>query len=416
VSSVKIVVLGGSAVGTPELVSAVRAIADRQAGIELVLVGRNASKLALVAGAARLLAASDSLVHVSHTTDAGAALEGADYVINQIRVGGLQARAFDESFPRALGLPGEETVGAGGFANAVRTIPMVLDYCRLIEQRAPNALLLTFANPSSLVQYAVSRYTSVRAIGLCDTPVTLIDGVARALQVAPGELVVDYVGMHHFGWVTGLWWRGQDVMPKALAQAAAICPGIEQAIVQALGAIPCRYLAYLFHADRILQRSLGTRTRAEELMGIEQEILADYEQALATGRKPTAQAKRGARWYEVIAGVLCALIEGRQRPAEVAPVRFILNVANGQTLPWLPQEAIIECPVLIAGGGARPLAGAAAPREVQTLIEHNCAYEMTAVQAIVERDRAAALRALLLCPMMHGYSQAAAVLDQVWPA
>jgi 6-phospho-beta-glucosidase len=416
VESVKVVVLGGSAVGTPELASALGAIPNRQTDIELVLVGRNASKLALVAEATRLLAAGDPLLHISHTTDADAALDGADYVINQVRVGGLAARAFDESFPRKLGLPGEETVGAGGFANAARTIPVVLDYARKIEQRAPSALLLTFANPSSLVQYAVSRYTRVRAIGLCDTPVTLIEGIARSLHVAPGDLVLDYVGMHHFGWVTGLWLHGQDMLPQALAQAGDICKGIEPAIVQALGAIPCRYLAYLFHPERILARQQGKRTRGEELMGIEREILADYAQAAADGRKPTAQAKRGARWYEVIALALAALIEGRQRPASVAPARAILNVINGQTLPWLPAQAIIENAVLIAGGEIRPLAGAAAPPAVQAMIKHNCAYEMAAVEAIVAHDRKAALRALLLNPMLHSYDQAAAVLDQVWPA
>jgi len=412
----RVVVLGGSAVGTPELATALGAIADRRECIELILVGRSAGKLALVADATRLLAAGDDLLRISHTTDAAAALDGAAYVINQMRVGGLEARTFDETFPRALGIPGEETVGAGGFANAVRTVPVVLEYARLIEQRAPNALLLTFANPSSLVQYAISRYTSVRAVGLCDTPVTLIEGIARGLHVAPGELIVDYVGMHHFGWVTGLWLHGQDMLPQALAQAADMCPGVEPAIVQAFGAIPCRYLAYLFHPERMLQRTLGKRTRAEELMGIEREILADYAQAQATGTKPTAQARRGARWYEVVALALAALIEGRRRPAQVAPVRAILNIVNGQTLPWLPAEAIIENPVLLAGGDIRALAGAAAPAAVRALIELNCAYEMAAVQAIVERDRAAALRALLLCPMLHGYEQAAAVLERAWPA
>ena len=412
---VKVVVLGGSGVATPELAAALAAIPQRQVAIELVLVGRNAAKLNLVAGAARLLARDDPHLTISHTTDVQAALGGAAYVINQMRVGGLEARSFDESFPRDIGLPGEETVGPGGFANATRAIPVVLEYARQIERLAPRALLITFSNPASLVQYAITRYTKVSTIGLCDSPLTLIDNIARVLGVPAADLLVDYVGMHHFGFVTGLWRHGQNLLPQALAKSADICKDIEPSIVQAMGVIPSPYFRYVFHPDRMLARQRGTRTRAEELMGIEREILDDYERALASGQKPTAQAKRSAIWYRVvIAPVLVALIEGKERPAAVPPARFLLNVSNGQMLPWLPVDAIVEAPSLIAGGEIRPLAAPQAPAMIKTLVQRNCAYEMTAAEAIVEHDRSKALQALLLNPIVHTYDQAAAVLDRVW--
>ena len=165
---IKIVVLGGSGVATPDLASALAETRGRTRPIELVLVGRSREKLETVAGVARLMTDNDPLIQVTAETDTAAALAGAEIVLNQIRVGGLEARTFDESFPHAIGLPGEETVGPGGFANASRTIPVVLEYARMIEKICPQATLLTFANPSSLVQYAITHYTAVRAVGLCD--------------------------------------------------------------------------------------------------------------------------------------------------------------------------------------------------------------------------------------------------------
>ena len=457
----KVVVLGGSGVATPELVDAIREgivhSPDRTRRgwidpIKLVLVGRSLEKLEKVAAVARHMAGDDApgdtggLLSVSHTTDAKVALSGADYVINQIRVGGLEARAFDETFPQELGLPGEETVGPGGFANASRTIPVVLEYARTMERVCPAATLLTFANPSSLVQYAITRYTQVHTIGLCDSPISLINSIAAALDTPADELTVDYVGMHHFGWVTGVWWRGRDVLPEALAKAADVARDVEPAVTQAIGAIPGAYLNYVFHPDRMLARKKGKRPRAEELIELQDEILADYERplaarmrgmstSLASDRKPVALVRRKAHWYAaIVAPVLLALIEsggpmvrwsdvpiGPHRPPSAytgcdsrRTHRFILNVVNGHTIPWLPPEAVVEVPTLLEGGRVRPLATGPVPPDVQALVQANCTYEMLAVEAIVEQDRAKALRALLVNPIVHTYDQAAGVLERVW--
>jgi len=428
-SAAKVVVLGGSGVATPELASAIVHSPGRTAPLELVLVGRTRGKLEKVAQVARLMAGEDPLLTISHSTDAEAALAGADYVINQVRVGGLEARAFDESFPLDLGLPGEETVGPGGFANASRTVPVVLEYARLMERVCPAATMLTFANPSSLVQYAITHYTTVHTIGLCDSPISLIESIAQALGAPASELTVDYIGMHHFGWVTGVWWRDRDVLPEVLAKAAEVAREVEPAIVQALGALPGAYLNYVFHPDRMLARKKGQRPRAEELIELQDEILDDYARALATGQAPAALARRKARWYTaIVAPVLLALVEqistsanrqigksaSQQGGVQVQSARFILNVVNGHTVPWLPPEAIVEVPTLLEGGRVRPLATGPVPPDVKALVQANCAYEMLAVEAIVERDQAKALRALLINPLVHTYDQAAAVLERAW--
>jgi 6-phospho-beta-glucosidase len=405
---IKIVVLGGSGVATPDLASALAETRGRTRPIELVLVGRSREKLETVAGVARLMTDNDPLIQVTAETDTAAALAGAGIVLNQIRVGGLVARTFDESFPHTLGLPGEETVGPGGFANASRTIPVVLEYARLIEKICPQATLLTFANPSSLVQYAITHYTAVRAVGLCDGPITLIQNIAAAIQSRPEDLVVDYFGMHHFGWATGVWQNGVDVLPQVLANAEKAAPDVDPVITHALGVIPGAYLNYLFHPERMLAKKLGKRTRAEELLDLQDELMAEFAACLARGEKPSGLAKRKARWYRaIITPMMLAWAEGKSD-------QLIVNLVNNGIVPWLPADAIVEVPALIQDKRFRPLAVGAIPPEVKALIQQNCTYEMLAVEAIVEHSREKALRALLINPMIPSYEQAARTLELAW--
>jgi 6-phospho-beta-glucosidase len=395
-------------VATPDLAAALAETPGRVKPIDLVLAGRSRDKLEIVAGISRLMAGNDPLIRISTETDAAAALSGAEIVLNQIRVGGLEARAFDESFPQECGLPGEETVGPGGFANASRTIPVVLEYARMMERICPTATLLTFSNPSSLVQYAITHETNLRAVGLCDGPITLIQNIAAAIGAAPEGLVVDYVGMHHFGWVTGIWQDGEDVLSQVLANAEKAAPEVDPAIPHALGVIPGLYLNYVFHPERMLAKKMGKRTRAEELLDLQDELMAEYSSCLARGEKPAGLARRKARWYRaVIAPVMLALAEGRSE-------QKIVNLTNGGIIPWLPASAIIETPALIQGKRFRPLAVGMVPLAVKALIQKNCAYEMLAVEAIIERNREKALRALLLNPLIPTYEQAEWTLEKAW--
>src|SRR5579864_1110911 len=182
--TVKVTVLGGSSVGTPELIDALRRQGQPARPIHLVLHGRSHDKLDLVTRVADNMAKGLEWLTVGASTDLEEALTGADYVINQVRVGGLAARDSDETFPIPLGIPGEETIGPGGFANAVRTVPVVVKLAQAIERYAPNALLLSFTNPASVIQYAVTRTSKVHVVGLCDGPVTMTHWAADALSLS----------------------------------------------------------------------------------------------------------------------------------------------------------------------------------------------------------------------------------------
>jgi 6-phospho-beta-glucosidase len=406
----RLVVWGGSAIATPELIDALRKGLLPCEALEVVLVGRTADKLKLVGDlCCRMAESSQSDLHVSYTTDGEAALHGADYILSQVRVGGLEGRAFDESFPREMGLPGEETVGPGGFSNALRTIPVALELCESAKRLAPDALILNLTNPSSLVQYAVRRYSGMRTLGICDAPVSLTQMITRALDLPYAELEFDYVGMHHAGWVTGVRHRGRDLMPLLLERAERLSKlEVDPQLVRGIGAVPCSYFRYYFHPDHMLAKTIGRQTRAQELMAIQatmQELFAQpdaHEHAEVYGR-------RGANWYKlIVVPVLLSLMRDSHQT-------FIVNTDNQGTIAWLPPEAIIEVPCVVGASGAHPLTVGPVPLDVQAFLVRNCAYEMLAVQAIVERSYDGALRALLLNPMIRDLTQAQAVLERVWP-
>ncbi len=408
---VRFTVFGGSSIATPALVEALARSAGQRPHIVLVLHGRTPDKLATVARVCQIVAEERSGdLSVEHTTDLEQALTGADYLLNQIRVGGLKARAFDETFPRDLGIPGEETVGPGGFNNALRTIPVVLEYARVVERVAPNAVWLNLTNPSSLVQYALTRYASVRVIGICNTPIDMIRFVAGVLDADPEDLDVDYVGMHHFGFITRVHRDGQDQMDALMAAADRFAHlGIDPQVLRALRVIPSPYLRYFLHPDRMLARQKGKPARAEQLMALQEEVLAGYRQWTGGGRPPGLE-KRGTNWYdEIVAPVLLALVNDTRQ-------RLIVNVVNQGTLPFLPPEAIVEVPCIVGSDGPSPLPiTGPVPMDVRARIQLNCAYEMLAVEAIVERDRDKALRALALNPLVGSADRAQAVLERIWP-
>lgn len=407
---VRFVVLGGSSISSPELVDVLLRSAGQRPPIEIVLHGRTLEKLETVGRICqRMVRKQTGDLDVSYTTDLEEALDGADYILNQIRVGGLKARAFDETFPREFGIPGEETVGPGGFNNSRRTIPVMLERCKVIERVAPNALLLNLTNPNSVIQYAVTRYTAVNVIGICNTPLDLSQYVAELLQTPLEELSLDYAGMHHFGFIVGARHDGRDVMDRVLERVAEVPKmGVDPEIIRAQRAVPCPYLRYFFHPDRMLAKQRRKPPRAEQLLGLQDTILAQYAD-WSRDEKPPVLAKRGPAWYEeIVVPVLLALINNTGE-------RLIVNVVNNHTVPYLPKDAIVEVPCTVGSEGAEPLSVVVPPRDVKAMVQVNATYEMLGAEAIAEDDRQKALGALLLSPLVPNADVAQGILERIWP-
>ncbi|MEO8606585.1 MAG: hypothetical protein ABI690_01785 [Chloroflexota bacterium] len=408
---VKFTVLGGSSVAVPELISAIIPHMHDGRELEVVLHGRDAHKLELVARVCKGMAQAVPGLTVESTTNLGAALDGAEFVLNQVRVGGLAARAYDETFPHRWDIPGEETVGPGGAANAMRTIPVVLELCRAIEQHAPHATLLTFSNPSSVVQRAIALTTHLKVIGLCDAPYTMHHTVAKSLEVFPSEVETQYVGMHHFGWITSAIVDGFERLPDVLADDAACnILGIAPEIGRALGVLPHPYFRYFFHPDRMLKKQKSaSQPRAIELQQLEGDLLkvyADY----SGGGKPEAVNKRSAIWYKaVVVPVLIALAFGD-------PARLAVNIENNGLVPGLSDDTIIEISARIEEGlihTTPPID--LPPPAMMGMLGANAAYERTLVNAILNSSADLLLQAFLMNPLIPSYDVAKSIIHQLWP-
>ncbi|MBM3471401.1 MAG: hypothetical protein FJX73_11520 [Armatimonadetes bacterium] len=408
----RLTVLGGSSVATPELVAVLARFPTPSPPLEVMLHGRSPEKLELVGRVCARVAAQREGLAVGWTTDLPRALDRAGIVLLQVRVGGYRARAFDEAFPRELGIPGDETLGPGGFANALRTVPVAVDLGAAIERHAPNAWVLNLTNPSSVVQLALHRTTRLRLIGLCDVPVTMLEGIAGVIGAGPGEVRVDYVGMHHFGWITRVWHQGREVTGEVLARSGEL-PWIHAPaeLVCAMGAIPGPFFDYVLVPEVVLRQQTGRRLRGEELLDLEETLLREYRAYLASDEAGSSAGvgRRRAIWYAKIIGpVIWALIAD-------AGAAQILDLPNHGAVPWLPDDAIVEVPASLGPQGPRPAGRGVAPPDVVALTQHHCACESLLVEAILERSYGKAWRAMALNLMVHGSAQARTLLDRIWP-
>jgi 6-phospho-beta-glucosidase len=292
--------------------------------------------------------------------------------------------------------------------NAKRTIPVVLEYCKAIEAFSPNALVLNLTNPNSFIQYAVVRYSHVKIIGVCDSPVGIGEGIAELLGVPHKELWIQYVGMHHFGWVTKALHKGVDMMPAILEKLDQI-PGlpVDEEIACAVGGIPTSYFKYYYHSNRVFEtQSKQEKVRAEQLLDLENQILEEYSGE--SGVLPASLKQRGAHWYG--ASVVPVMLAHANDANQV----FILNVVNGTTIPWMPADAIIETPTLVTGHGVIPLQPTEMPVDLQAMVRLNAIFEMLWVEAVVEQNYDKALRAMMLNHLVHDLDQAKAILGEIW--
>ncbi len=421
-SDITLAVLGGSGVATPELFNALLhwpGEAQTRPELRVVLLGRSQHKLDRVrAVCEQMVQDVHPPIYVEATPNLRAGLKGANYVLNQVRVGGLEARAHDETFPQALGFPGEETIGPGGFANALRTIPVVMESLRIVNKVASHATVLNLTNPASIVQFAAMRYTHTNIISLCNSPIALADDLAKLVERPRSGVEVGYLGMNHLGWAVTLCDAEQDRMDLALARIDRLAYlGVDAAYIRASRAIPLPYVRYYLHPESVLAQQQGKAPRARQLQALEQELLANYArisepQNGVAGLVPSSDiAKRGAVWYsEIVVPVLAALINDLGST-------WVVNVPNGQLVPWLPPETVIEVPSKIDHQGVHPLPVPEylLPGELRTLLYSLALYEELAAPAIVERNRDLALRALVAHPLVRTIERAEHVLDAVWP-
>lgn len=414
----KIAVIGGGSTYTPELVQGFLDRRDRLPLTELWLMDPAVERLDVVGALARRMAAAQGAgFRVVLTSDRRAAIAGAAYVITQLRVGQMAARQGDEQLGRRHGLVGQETTGVGGFAKALRTIPVVLDIAADIRELAPDALLVNFTNPAGLVTEALFRHAPwVTAVGVCNGPIHLHMDILEALAdggapIAHERGALDTLGLNHLGWYRGFRLDGRDVWPEVMERwiarmRATPDPQWDPRLLETLGMIPNSYLQYFYDTARKVAQQADAPTRADVVMGIESELLRDYADPERTA-PPAGLLQRGGAYYSTVATQLIAAHHGDLGETH------IVNVRHAGAVPGWDPAWVLELPARVDRSGVHPLPAAPLPPVVSGLLHHVKAYELLTVEAAVTGDRDTAFRALLANPLGPSMRNAQALLDDL---
>ncbi|MDD2971330.1 MAG: 6-phospho-beta-glucosidase [Lachnospiraceae bacterium] len=419
----KIATIGGGSSYTPELIEGfIKRYEELPVkDIYLVDIEEGLEKLHIVSAfAQRMVDKCGYDLQIHATLDREEALRDADFVTTQFRVGQLEARIRDERIPLRYNAIGQETTGAGGFANALRTVPVILDICEDMECLCPDAWLINFTNPSGLVTEAVLNHTSIKAIGLCNVPIGMKNDVAEKFDCTADDVYCDFVGINHLLWAQKIYIHGKDTTAEVLHRMAeddtkehlANIPDIDFPgyFLEALGLLPISYLKYYYLTDQMLLECITDAkekgVRGEVVQNVEHELFELYKD-VELNVKPPQLAERGGAHYSDAA---CSLINSiYNNKGDIQTVNVLNHGANLD----LPQDAVIERNCVIDAAGAHPIALGHTPLPVRGLLQLVKNYEQLTIKAAMTGDYATALQALTIHPLVPSATAAKSMLDDI---
>lgn len=402
----KIAVIGAGSTYTPELVSGL----TRVPLDELALMDVDPERLEVVGSlAGRMLGKAGYTGGLTLTGDLDRAVEDASFVLIQIRVGGQAARLRDETTPLVCGCIGQETTGAGGFAKALRTVPVVLEIGERVRALAePAAWIVDFTNPVGIVTRALLD-AGHRAVGLCNVAIGFQRTFARLLGVEPAQIVVDQVGLNHLTWIRAVYLGRADVLPQLLAEhgdTLADESGSPASLLEELGAVPSYYLHYFYAHDRVLQEQRTGTPRAQTVAEIEAQLLELYRNPSLTEKPELLEQRGGAFYSEAAVGLVSSLLSGDGAVHEV-------DLRNHGTLQGLADDDVVEVPARVTRMGLEPLPQTPLAPELLGLVQHVAAYERLAAEAAVTRSARTARLALLAHPLIGQLEQVDALAESL---
>jgi len=421
--ALKIAVIGGGSSYTPELIEGIIQRYEQLPVTELALVdvesGRE--KVEIIAALTGRMLRHKGLEHVKvsvHFT-LDEAIRGANFVLTQLRVGQLAARAQDERLGLKYNLLGQETTGVGGFAKALRTIPVILEVARKVEELAPDAFILNFTNPAGIVTEAVSRYSKAKIIGLCNVPINMQHMIGKMLKADESTLNLRFAGLNHMVWIHKVMQDSKDVTADVIEM---LCDGSALSMnnikelpwpadfLRALKAIPCPYHRYFWLTPAMLadeiEAAKSKGTRAEQVMKVEQELFELYASP-SLDEKPEQLSFRGGAYYSEVAVELINAIHNNLGK------EMVVNTRNNGAIHGLDDDAVVETNSIIDAQGARPLAFGPLPPAMNGLTQQVKAFEYLTIEAAVHGCRKSALLALVTNPLVGNVTDAQALLDEV---
>ena len=416
----KVAVIGGGSTYTPELIQGFLHRQNEFPLDELWLMDPDKERLGIVGNFAQRFAdAHQARFNIILSNDQSQSIKDANYVITQIRVGKMRARQQDEYLGKRHGLIGQETTGIGGMANALRTIPVILNVAHDMQKLAPNAILVNFSNPAGLVTEAVFRHAPpIQTVGVCNAPINvqmeILDHLNKYYGAAlqPDDVRIQCLGLNHLSWVYGLQVNGEDLWPQVMAALIKEMTEDEDRLfdvstLKSLNMLPNYYLHNYYYTHKVLKnQDQWPPSRAEEVMQIEADLLSLYQQKNLT-ELPDDMMKRGGAYYSTVATQFLNAHFNNLHQIQVLNVRH-----NGAVPGWNP-DWVLEMPCAVSAQGVKPLPAEPLPPVCAGLIAQVKAFEILTVEAAVSGDRDAAYQALLAHPLGPPADQIDTVLDDL---
>ncbi len=423
----KVVVIGGGSSYTPELIEGFIKRHDELPVSEIWLVDikEGEKKLNTVGELAKRMVQKSGLpIDIHLTLDRKKALENADFVITQIRVGLLDARIKDERIPLKYGVIGQETNGPGGLFKAFRTIPVILDITKDMKELCPDAWLINFTNPAGIITEAVNTYGATKKIvGLCNVPIGMRMGIAKLLDVDSSRVEVDFAGLNHMVFGLNVYLDGKNVTDKVIdmivydkdAISVKNVPGIdwEPEFLKGMGVIPCPYHRYYYQTQTILEKDLESYkengVRGEVVKRIEKDLFELYEDKNLDIKPPQLEKRGGAHYSDAACSLINSIYNNKK---DIQPV----NTVNRGAIKSLPDDAIVEVSSVITKEGPRPIVMGDLPMHVRGLVSQIKSFERAAVEAAVTGDYDKALLAMTINPLVPSDKIAKVILDEMLEA
>lgn len=404
----KLTIVGGGSTYTPELIDGFTRFAEVLPLSEVALVDPDPERLRLVSGiASRMFRRADHPGRITATSDLVAGVSGANYVLAQLRVGGQAARQRDETWPHHVHCIGQETTGPGGFAKALRTVPVMLDIAAAVRAHAhPDAWLIDFTNPVGIVTRALLE-AGHRAVGLCNVAIGFQRRFAKVLGVDHDQVKIGHAGLNHLTWERSVVVGGVDHLPAMLTDSLEeLAADVEMAptLLGGLGMVPSYYLRYFYNHDEVLSEQLQGPTRAAAVAELESELLKLYADP-TVDTKPEVLAGRGGAFYSEAAIELMVAMNGVAGPSRV------VNLRNDGLLPFLPEDHVVEVPAQFVDGAFVADPVSPLPADVAGLIGAVAGYERLALDAALHGGRDRVLRAMRAHPLVLQHDRAEKLTD-----
>jgi 6-phospho-beta-glucosidase len=438
-------IIGGGGVRTPLLIHGIlRAQSLLNIG-SIRLFDVDHKRAVLMAGLGGEIARRlDADVRIDAYESIESAVEGSEFVLSSLRIGGMAARARDERIAIDHGLAGQETTGPGGVAMALRTIPIALEHARIVERLVPHAWFINFTNPAGLITQALQQHTKLRVVGICDTPAELVHKISLTLREPADDVECDYAGLNHLGWVRRVRVRGQEVTARLLADENALrqlyhADLFDPLLIRTLRLIPSEYLFFYYSQRKAYQNQIAAgASRGEELMRLNGDLFSQLQSesagaALATYRRYLMKRNASYLRLEAEAGTAFQTSSDEADPFDAPtgyhkiavevmmglvseqPRTVIVNARNNASVGDLLADDVVEVPCQISMNGVKPGHVGALPESVRGLVLAVKAYERSVIRAAIEKSWPMALLAMLEYPII-GQWEIAEQLRATWKA